>query len=179
MQGTTQGICFSESWTKNFRPQKWSIQLLTSNLCGRNILSRRIVIKFRDKKVIQDIYNLLWTKLLFVHNHIIFKDGFINSSTIIFIAEPLETFYFSSTIIFMDEICTFLDKNFSSRIPLFVVVSIFLGNNLVSWSAKKQPTVSRSSYKSEYHALALTTAEVLWLTHTCLSFFVTTRVQFS
>ncbi|RVW16345.1 Retrovirus-related Pol polyprotein from transposon RE1 [Vitis vinifera] len=43
--------------------------------------------------------------------------------------------------------------------------SIFLGNNLVSWSAKKQPTVSRSSCESEYRVLALTAAEVLWLTH--------------
>ena len=178
MQGTTQGICYSESWTKNFRPQKWSIQLLTSNLCGRNILSRRIVIKFRDKKVIPNIYNLLWTKLIFVHNHIIFRDGFINSSTIMFIAEPLETFYFSSTIIFMDDICTFVDKIFRPEFHYFFVVAIFLGNNLVSWSAKKQPTVSRSSYESKYHALALTTAEVLWLTHTGLSFFVTIRVQF-
>ena len=41
--------------------------------------------------------------------------------------------------------------------------SIYLGNNLVSWSAKKQPTVSRSS--CEYHALATTAAELLWLTH--------------
>ena len=55
------------------------------------------------------IYNLLWMKLIFIYNHIIFRDGFINSSTIIFIDEPLETFYFSSTIIFMDEICTFVD----------------------------------------------------------------------
>ena len=43
--------------------------------------------------------------------------------------------------------------------------SIFLGNNLVSWSAKKQPTVSRSSCELEYRALALTATEVLWLTH--------------
>ncbi|XP_068666532.1 uncharacterized mitochondrial protein AtMg00810-like [Aristolochia californica] len=43
--------------------------------------------------------------------------------------------------------------------------SIFLGDNLVSWSAKKQPTVSRSSYESEYRALALTAVELLWLTH--------------
>ena len=43
--------------------------------------------------------------------------------------------------------------------------SIFLGSNLVSWSAKKQPTVSRSSCESEYRALAFTAAEVLWLTH--------------
>ncbi|XP_058070005.1 uncharacterized mitochondrial protein AtMg00810-like [Magnolia sinica] len=39
--------------------------------------------------------------------------------------------------------------------------SIYLGDNLVSWSAKKQPTVSRSSCKSEYRALAFIAAEVL------------------
>jgi hypothetical protein len=43
--------------------------------------------------------------------------------------------------------------------------SINLGDNLVSWSAKKQPTVSRSSCESEYRALALTAAEIVWLTH--------------
>ena len=42
---------------------------------------------------------------------------------------------------------------------------IYLGDNLVSWSDKKQPTVSRSNYESEYRVLALTTAELLWLTH--------------
>ncbi|RVW54372.1 Retrovirus-related Pol polyprotein from transposon RE1 [Vitis vinifera] len=43
--------------------------------------------------------------------------------------------------------------------------SIYLGNNLVSWSVKKQPTVSRSSCEFEYRALATTAAELLWLTH--------------
>ncbi|XP_071728946.1 uncharacterized mitochondrial protein AtMg00810-like [Rutidosis leptorrhynchoides] len=43
--------------------------------------------------------------------------------------------------------------------------SIFLGGNLVSWSAKKQLTVSRSSCESEYRALANTAAEVIWITH--------------
>ena len=43
--------------------------------------------------------------------------------------------------------------------------SIYLSDNLVSWSAKKQPTVSRSSYESEYRALATTATELLWLTH--------------
>ncbi|CAM8969898.1 unnamed protein product [Rhodiola kirilowii] len=43
--------------------------------------------------------------------------------------------------------------------------SIYLGHNLVSWSAKKQRTVSRSSYESEYRALATTAAEILGIMH--------------
>ena len=43
--------------------------------------------------------------------------------------------------------------------------SIFFGGNLVSWSAKKQPTVSRSSCESEYRAMANTAAELIWITH--------------
>ncbi|GJU76881.1 retrovirus-related pol polyprotein from transposon RE1 [Tanacetum coccineum] len=39
--------------------------------------------------------------------------------------------------------------------------SIFLGGNLVSWSAKKQPTVSRSSCESEYRALVNTASEIV------------------
>jgi Reverse transcriptase (RNA-dependent DNA polymerase) len=40
---------------------------------------------------------------------------------------------------------------------------IFLGPNLVSWSAKKQNTVSRSSTEAEYRSLAVTCAEILWV----------------
>lgn len=43
--------------------------------------------------------------------------------------------------------------------------SIIFGGNLVSWSAKKQPTVSRSSCESEYCAMANTDAELIWITH--------------
>ncbi|XP_022023806.1 uncharacterized mitochondrial protein AtMg00810-like [Helianthus annuus] len=42
---------------------------------------------------------------------------------------------------------------------------IYLGGNLVSWSAKKQPTVSHSSCESEYRAMANTAAEIIWLTN--------------
>ncbi|XP_028103199.1 uncharacterized protein LOC114302382 [Camellia sinensis] len=40
---------------------------------------------------------------------------------------------------------------------------VFLGSNIISWSAKKQPTVSRSSTEAEYRSLAHATAELSWL----------------
>ncbi|KAK1414359.1 hypothetical protein QVD17_30103 [Tagetes erecta] len=41
--------------------------------------------------------------------------------------------------------------------------AIYLGSNLVSWTARKQRTVSRSSTESEYKAMADTVAELTWL----------------
>jgi hypothetical protein len=43
--------------------------------------------------------------------------------------------------------------------------AVYLGSNLVSWSARKQPTVSRSSTEAEYKALVNAVAEVMWVAH--------------
>nr|XP_016501945.1 PREDICTED: uncharacterized mitochondrial protein AtMg00810-like [Nicotiana tabacum] len=43
--------------------------------------------------------------------------------------------------------------------------AMFLGSNLISWRAKKQPTVSKSSTEVEYRAIAYTVAETCWIRH--------------
>ncbi|XP_020704773.1 uncharacterized protein LOC110115757 [Dendrobium catenatum] len=46
----------------------------------------------------------------------------------------------------------------------------FLGDNLLSWSVKKQPTVARSSTEAEYRALASTASDIMWLRRLLLDF---------
>ncbi|XP_014517178.1 uncharacterized protein LOC106774648 [Vigna radiata var. radiata] len=43
--------------------------------------------------------------------------------------------------------------------------SVYIGESLISWRSKKQPTVSRSSSDAEYRDLATNTCELQWLTY--------------
>ncbi|GJU28662.1 ribonuclease H-like domain-containing protein [Tanacetum coccineum] len=40
---------------------------------------------------------------------------------------------------------------------------VFLGNNLLSWSSKRQPMLSHSSAEAEYHGVANAVAETCWI----------------
>jgi hypothetical protein len=40
-----------------------------------------------------------------------------------------------------------------------------MSDNLLSWGAKKQATVSRSSVEAKYRALASTTTKLMWFIH--------------
>lgn len=40
---------------------------------------------------------------------------------------------------------------------------VFLGDNLVSWYSKRQPTLSRSSVEAEYHGVANGVSESCWI----------------
>ncbi|XP_026426173.1 uncharacterized protein LOC113322319 [Papaver somniferum] len=43
--------------------------------------------------------------------------------------------------------------------------AVFLGPNLVSWSSKKQPTISKSSAEAEYKCLSVASAELKWISY--------------
>lgn len=40
---------------------------------------------------------------------------------------------------------------------------VFLGPSLISWSAKKQPTIARSSSEAEFRSLAQALTEMIWI----------------
>ena len=51
---------------------------------------------------------------------------------------------------------------------------IFLGNSLVSWKAKRQKTVSKSSAEAEYRPLASVSIEIVWLKNFLTDFHIST-----
>lgn len=55
---------------------------------------------------------------------------------------------------------------------LVVFFFFFLGLSLISYKNKKQTTISKSSSKAEYHALALATCEPQWLVYLLQEFML-------
>ncbi|XP_021737680.1 uncharacterized protein LOC110704191 [Chenopodium quinoa] len=45
---------------------------------------------------------------------------------------------------------------------------VFLGDNLISWSSKRQPTLSKSSAEAEYKVVANVVSESCWLSNLLL-----------
>ncbi|XP_071699580.1 uncharacterized mitochondrial protein AtMg00810-like [Rutidosis leptorrhynchoides] len=50
--------------------------------------------------------------------------------------------------------------------------TVFLGDNLISWSSKRQPTVSRSSAEAEYRGVANVVSESCWICNLLLELHV-------
>lgn len=79
-------------------------------------------------------------------------------------------------------ICTYSDTDWARSIDdrwSTTGYCCYVGGNLVSWKSKKQSVVSRSSAKSEYHALTNTICEVMWMKYMLekLSFQVNTPLK--
>ena len=75
---------------------------------------------------------------------------------------PLLTFSHSSCF----QICAFTEANWGACLDPRKSITgfcVFLGDFLISWKAKKQATVSRSSTEAEYRALVTATSELVWL----------------
>lgn len=49
---------------------------------------------------------------------------------------------------------------------------VYLEDNLISWSSKRQQTVSRSNAEAEYRGVANTLAEICWLQNLLLELYV-------
>uniref|UniRef100_A0A3Q7GEL5 Reverse transcriptase Ty1/copia-type domain-containing protein n=1 Tax=Solanum lycopersicum TaxID=4081 RepID=A0A3Q7GEL5_SOLLC len=66
----------------------------------------------------------------------------------------------------VSEFVAYCDSNWGACIESTKSVTgdiVKLGNALVSWKAKKQNTMSRSSAEAEFRSMATTVAEIVWL----------------
>ncbi|KAK9069547.1 hypothetical protein SSX86_011451 [Deinandra increscens subsp. villosa] len=52
---------------------------------------------------------------------------------------------------------------------------VYLGDNLISWSSKRQPTISRSSAEAEYRGVANAVAKTSWIRNLLLELHVRVR----
>ncbi|XP_026400617.1 uncharacterized protein LOC113296526 [Papaver somniferum] len=52
---------------------------------------------------------------------------------------------------------------------------VYLGGNIISWSAHKQKTISRSSTEADYRGLAIVTAEIMWIQSLLSELRISTR----
>ncbi|GAA0157718.1 hypothetical protein LIER_38506 [Lithospermum erythrorhizon] len=65
----------------------------------------------------------------------------------------------NSDVIVVKRILRYLART----ITFYYRFCVLLGGNIVSWSSKKQPTMSKSSTEVEYRALATVAVEVTWV----------------
>ncbi|KAK4278894.1 hypothetical protein QN277_016672 [Acacia crassicarpa] len=73
------------------------------------------------------------------------------------------------------KLCSYSDSDWASCVDTHHSVTgfaIFLGSSLISWKAKKQATVSKSSSEAEYRALSSTTCELQWLIYLLNDFHI-------
>jgi histone deacetylase 1/2 len=60
-------------------------------------------------------------------------------------------------------VSAFSDADWAGCVDVRRSTIVYLGDNLISWTTRKQATVSRSSTEAEYKSLANATIEVLWV----------------
>ncbi|GJY70475.1 ribonuclease H-like domain-containing protein [Tanacetum coccineum] len=53
---------------------------------------------------------------------------------------------------------------------------VYMGDSLISWKSKKQPTLSRSSTEGEYRCMAAATSEIIWIWNILGEFGVTSML---